>query len=114
MARHHALRWHPHLPVPHFHIHAPHVEWQDIQHPIRALALTAVIGLTAAVGIQVARDVPPAAKSLQFEAVAFWETLQPPIVPSAARYRGQDLSVDYMYGRNVKERSLDDMYRKPR
>ena len=112
--------WHAtHVRVPHLHVHSPHLEWHELEHPIRAalaaLAALAAISLGGA-GVYAAvkglSEIPVSrfARSAS-EARVTWPSRE---LPREWRWERKAVSFDHMYGANARGPSVDEMYRKPR
>lgn len=101
-----------HLHVPVFHaFHAPHLEWIELAHPIRAAAITA--GLAASIGA--------AGLAVESAREAWARTTSPtPAVveyerrPLAHEWRATGPKVDHraMIRRGAEVRSVDQMWRR--
>jgi hypothetical protein len=102
---------HPHLNLPHLHVHSPHVDWREVERPILFALATGVVLLTLAIAALAAREV---ASALPQAAPALQSALDR--VDLTRHYRHQDRTVDYqsMYGRSAEAPSVEHMYARPR
>jgi len=103
---------HHHVHVPVFHpFQAPHVEWHEVGHPVRAALITVGAVATIAVGglaIESATDIiaraaAPAPATLEWE--------QRPLDPEW-RWSPPTVETKSMHRRGAETRSLDHMWRK--
>lgn len=103
---------HHHLSLPHFHIHSPHVEWQELEHPIRATLLVATCALTLAVGAVAVRESPGLLERATPVAATALER-----VDLTRHYRprqGRPAHFEHMYGGHAAPRDVRSMYHEPR
>ena len=108
-----------HVQVPHLHVHSPHLDWHEVEHPIRvAMAVVAVMAAmslagagiyTAATGLS-QLPVTSIASSATEPAVT-WPERE---LPREWRWERKAVSFDHMYGAHARGPSVDDLVRKPR
>ena len=108
-----------HVQVPRFHVHSPHLDWHEVEHPLRmAMAAVAVMaaGSLAAAGVYTAATglselpVTPVAGSSP-EAAVTWPERE---LPREWRWERKAVSLDHMYGVHARGPAIDDMVRRPR
>jgi hypothetical protein len=114
-----AQHWHaPHVQVPHLHVHAPHLDWHDLEHPLRAAV--AAVALMAAMSVAGAGLYSVNGIS-QLPLSGFTTSAAEPSVtwpsrelPREWRWERKAVSFDHMYGAHARGPSVDDMVRRAR
>jgi hypothetical protein len=105
-----------HLGYPVLHLHAPHVGWNEIGHPLRAslFVASAVIAL-ALLGVAAKQlpALPSPASLLPASASPELEAVRGPIreLPREWQYEIEAVHVEHMYGVRAQAPSVDQMYR---
>jgi len=114
MSHPHGHTHHPGLPI--LQLHASHIGWHSIDHPLRATLIVAssLVGL-ALLGLT-GRELPvvPSPSSLlPASRVAATQAARGPApeLPREWRYEVEAVDVGYMYGEHAGAPSVDQMYR---
>jgi hypothetical protein len=108
--------WHaPHIHFPYLHVQSPHLEWHDLEHPLRAAVAATVATLVVWLGVNLANAISEASASSFVssapERSVTWLSRE---LPREWTWERSAVTFDHMYDVHARGPSVEGMYRKPR
>ena len=108
--------WHSaHVQIPHLHVRSPHLDWHDLEHPLRATVAATVAVLVACLAVYAAEGVSRVSVSSLVSSASELSVTPPPLeLPGEWRCERSAVTFDHMYSAEAHGLSIEDMLRKPR